>query len=92
MTAAWKASVDAALEARGWTRTQLAIECGLHKTVISSMLSERQVASDAVALVSSVLGVPMPVLGVDDEIAQTLAKLTSEDKRTVLDLIRRLTK
>lgn len=92
MTPAWKASVDAALVARDWTRTQLATACGVHKTVISAMLSERQVASDAVELVSNVLGIPMPVLGVDDEIAMNLAKLTAEDKRTVLDLIRRLSK
>lgn len=90
MTAAWKASVEAELTARGWTRSELAQRTGLHKTVITSVLSERQVSSDAVPIICEALGIPMPVLGVDGEIAASLEKLTPEDKRTVLDLIRRL--
>ncbi len=90
MTPAWKASVEAELIARGWNRSELAERAGLHKTVISSVLSERQVSSDAVPIICKVLNLPMPVLGVDDEIVSNLGKLSPEDKRAVLDLIRRL--
>lgn len=93
MTDAWKAGVDAELERRGWSRTDLARNAGLAKSVISAMLSPRQVASDAVPVVCQVLGLPMPVVGaVDGEVIEEMAKLSDEDKRAVLELIRRLAK
>lgn len=92
MTERWKDLVDESLAARGWTRADLARETGLAKSVVSAMLSPRQVSSDAVPIVCSTLGIPMPVVGLEDELQAALAALSPEDKRTVLDLIRRLAK
>lgn len=45
MTDAWKASVDAALKARDWTRADLARQLDVHKTVVSAMLGRQNVSA-----------------------------------------------
>jgi hypothetical protein len=98
MTPAWKQAVRAALADLGWNQSMLAKQAGVARSVVSAMLSEDQSSSDAVPLVcealTNALGRPfaMPVLGVDDELAQVIDQLTPADREIILGHARRLLK
>lgn len=98
MTAAWKQAVRDALVELGWNQSRLATEVGAARSVISAVLGEGQTASDAVPAVCEVLATalgrafPMPVLGVNAEIAEVIDQLSPEDRLLVLSHARRLLK
>lgn len=91
MTPAWKASVKEKLAERGMTKSDLAAAIGVSKSVITLMLG-KQTSSGYVPAVCRAIGVPMPVLGANDDLLAVFGKLSPEDQKTLLLMARRMLK
>ncbi len=102
MTPAWKAAVIAELDRRDadpaqpdWykrARAELATRLGVDKSAITKLLKPGQTASAMVPRISKILGVAMPVLGTDEEIADLVSQLDDGGRALALELLRRLVK
>ncbi len=102
MTAAWKAAVIAELERRhadaadpawyGRSQTELARRLGRSKSAVGKLLKADQTASALVKPISDILGVQLPVLGTDDEIAELVAKMDPKKRPLAVELLRLMLK
>jgi hypothetical protein len=108
MTSTWKAMVNAELDRRdadpsdpawyGRARTELARRVGRGKSIISRLLQPslpgkpEQTSSALVRPISEILGVPLPVLGTNTEIAELVSRLDDRGVELTLELLRRLVK
>ena len=108
MTSAWKAAVNAELDRRdedpsdpawyGRARTELARRLGRGKSIVSRLLQPaqpgkpEQTSSALVRPISQILGVPLPVLGTNAEIAELVSRLDDKGVALTLELLRRLVK
>ena len=102
MTSTWKAMVNAELDRRdanpsdpawyGRARTELARRVGRGKSIISKLLQPEQTSSALVRPISAILGVPLPVLGTNAEIAELVSQLDDKGLALTLELLRRLVK
>jgi hypothetical protein len=102
MTPAWKGAVIEELARRdqdatmpewfGRARMELARRVGAEKSAIGKLLKPETTSSALVPKISKVLGIAMPVLGTDEEIAEIVSQLDDEGRRFALELLRRLVK
>lgn len=102
MTSMWKAMVNAELDRRdadrsdpawyGRSRTELARRVGRGKSIISKLLQPEQTSSALVRPISEILGIPLPVLGTNAEIAELVSRLDDKGVALALELLRRLAK
>ena len=92
MTAAWKADVRRRLDEMGMTQTDLAHAARVTPGSITNMLSDEQESSVAVPAVAKALGIGMPAIDGDAELAQLIHSLDEGQKRLVLEMVRQLTR
>lgn len=106
MTPKWKADVIAELERRGadasdpaWfgrARVELARQLGVDKSAIGKLLAPatpskpEQTSSTLVPRISKILGVALPVLGTDAEIAELVGSLNERQRNLALELLREM--
>jgi transcriptional regulator with XRE-family HTH domain len=88
MTPKFKADVQRALDERGWTRQDLAEKLHVAKSGITNLLGPNQTSSALVPRVAELLGIDMPILGTDAELADLISKLSPEARQALVVLVR----
>lgn len=88
MTPAFKLDVQRRLDELGWTRADLATRLKVAKSAITQMLGTKQTASALVPRVADVLGIAMPVLGTDSELAEMISRLPADKRDALLTIVR----
>lgn len=93
LTRDWQQAAERRMEELGISRIELARRMGLsekNRSIVTNMLKEGQNSSEYVPDACEVLGIGMPVLGTDAEIADLVSRLAPDDRKAVLQLIQRL--
>jgi hypothetical protein len=77
----------------GISRIELARLMGLkdsNRSIVTNLLKEGQNSSEYVPDACRVLGIGMPVLGTDAEIADLVSRLKPEDRDAILVILKRM--
>lgn len=95
LTPEWKSAVIARLGAIGQTKSWLAEQVGADKSAITVLLRPATTVSRLVAPVSTVLEIPLPLIGAsldESDIIEMVGRLDEDDRAMAIDFIKRLGK
>lgn len=93
VTPEWKASVVAALKARGESWTWLAKQVGCDKSALTVLMREATTVSRLVDAICVALEIPLPLVGADldqSDILAMIGNLDENDRALAIDFIKRL--